>query len=113
MGVLAHKFMLQCLRRLFEEKDAMHALNGMKYFSTIIAVSLRTVYDLYKVRSLFLVVTVSSVIATVFGTYWDLVVDWGLLRRNSRNPWLRDKLLVSNRRVYFIAMVRKLAKSCS
>ncbi|KAI3944929.1 hypothetical protein MKW92_003556 [Papaver armeniacum] len=38
-------------------------------------------------------------------TYWDIVKDWGLLQRHSKNPWLRDKLLISHTSVYFIAMV--------
>ncbi|KAH6786486.1 EXS family protein [Perilla frutescens var. hirtella] len=60
--------LIQCLRRLFEEKDGSQGLNGLN-------------------------------------TYWDIVIDWGLLRRNSKNPWLRDKLLISNKAVYFVAIV--------
>ncbi|KAK3222983.1 hypothetical protein Dsin_010008 [Dipteronia sinensis] len=37
--------------------------------------------------------------------YWDIVMDWGLLRRKSKNPYLRDKLVISNKSVYFVAMV--------
>ncbi|KAB2047836.1 hypothetical protein ES319_A13G073400v1 [Gossypium barbadense] len=36
--------------------------------------------------------------------YWDLVVDWGLLQRSSKNRWLRDKLLIPYKGVYFWAM---------
>ncbi|KAL1125925.1 hypothetical protein V6Z11_A13G076000 [Gossypium hirsutum] len=36
--------------------------------------------------------------------YWDLVVDWGLLQRSSKNRWLRDKLLIPYKGVYFGAM---------
>ncbi|KAI3900184.1 hypothetical protein MKW92_004926 [Papaver armeniacum] len=38
---------------------------------------------------------ICSTVATIVAIYWDLVLDWGLLRKNSKNPWLRDKLLVS------------------
>ncbi|KHG17876.1 Phosphate transporter PHO1 -like protein [Gossypium arboreum] len=48
---------------------------------------------------------VFSVAAAIVGTYWDLVYDWGLLQRHSRNRWLRDKLLVPRKSVYFGAMV--------
>ncbi|XP_074309703.1 phosphate transporter PHO1 homolog 10-like [Silene latifolia] len=48
---------------------------------------------------------VSSAMAVAYNTYWDLVVDWGLLRRNSKNFYLRDRLLVSHKSVYYIAMV--------
>ncbi|KAJ6371304.1 hypothetical protein OIU77_001751 [Salix suchowensis] len=37
---------LQCLRRLFEEKDSGEAYNGLKYFLIIIAVAARTAYEL-------------------------------------------------------------------
>ncbi|GMY13725.1 phosphate transporter PHO1 homolog 9 isoform X1 [Fagus crenata] len=96
---------LQSIRRLVEEKDAMHGFNGLKYLSTLIAVAMRTSYDLNRGMTWKIIAAVSSGVATVIATYWDIVIDWGLLRRNSKNPWLRDKLLVSNRSVYFVAMV--------
>ncbi|TXG56549.1 hypothetical protein EZV62_017862 [Acer yangbiense] len=42
-----------------------------------------------------------SVTAAVGGTYWDLVYDWGLLNRKSKNRWLRDKLLVPEKKNIF------------
>ncbi|MCL7051495.1 hypothetical protein MKW94_023946 [Papaver nudicaule] len=47
----------------------------------------------------------SSLIAAVANTYWDLVIDWGLLQWHSKNFCLRDKLLVPHKSVYFIAMI--------
>ncbi|KAM6573651.1 hypothetical protein CsatA_017731 [Cannabis sativa] len=96
--------LLQCMRRLLEEKDGMQGLNGLKYFSTIIAVSMRTLFDSKKGLMRFLTIS-SSVIATIASTYWDLVIDWGLLRRDSKNPWLRDKLILQQKSIYFVAMV--------
>ncbi|CAK7322956.1 unnamed protein product [Dovyalis caffra] len=96
---------LQCLRRLFEEKDLGQAYNGLKYFSIIIAVAARTAYDLRMGMTLKIFAAATSGVATIFATYWDIVVDWGLLCRNSRNPWLRDKLVIPNKIVYFVAMV--------
>ena len=87
-----------------EEKDAMQGLNGLKFFSILIAVAMRTSYDLKRVMTWRIIAAVSSGVATMAATYWDIVIDWGLLHRNSKNPWLRDKLLVSNRSVYFVAM---------
>ncbi|KAK3222977.1 hypothetical protein Dsin_010002 [Dipteronia sinensis] len=97
--------LLQCLRRMFEEKDAMQGWNGLKYFITIVAVCMRTGLILdstnlgWKITS-----WIFSVAAAVVGTYWDLVYDWGLLNRNSKNRWLRDKLLVPDKKIYFIAI---------
>ncbi|KAL3378701.1 hypothetical protein AABB24_004563 [Solanum stoloniferum] len=96
---------IQCLRRLFEEKDSMQGLNGLKYFSTIVALVMRTLYS-QKGGTFWRVMAAStSGVTTVANTYWDLVIDWGLLQRNSKNPWLRDKLLVPHKIVYFVAIV--------
>ncbi|KAI3704744.1 hypothetical protein L1987_74971 [Smallanthus sonchifolius] len=96
---------LQCLRRLFDGEDSSQAVNGLKYLSTIAAVIARTFYVQKKGLTLKLVAASTSVVATVYNTYWDLVCDWGLLRKNSENPWLRDKLLLPHRSIYFLAMV--------
>ncbi|XP_004232204.1 phosphate transporter PHO1 homolog 3 [Solanum lycopersicum] len=96
---------IQCLRRLFEERDSMQGLNSLKYFSTIVALVMRTLYS-QKGGTFWRVMAAStSGVTTVANTYWDLVIDWGLLQRNSKNPWLRDKLLVPHKIVYFVAIV--------
>ncbi|KAG7646248.1 Phosphate transporter PHO1 3 [Arabidopsis thaliana] len=98
--------LLQCLRRLFEEKNPEQGYNGLKYFLTIVAVCLRTAYSIQKGQVAWRVLAaVFSFIAAIFCTYWDFVHDWGLLNRTSKNRWLRDKLLVPQKKVYFIAMV--------
>ncbi|XP_022776823.1 phosphate transporter PHO1 homolog 3 isoform X2 [Durio zibethinus] len=96
--------LLQCLRRLFEEKDPMQGLNGLKYFLTIVAVCLRTAFSINKVIGWRIIAWIFSAIAAIFCTYWDLVYDWGLLNRHSKNRWLRDKLLVPHKKIYFGAM---------
>ncbi|PSS28758.1 Phosphate transporter like [Actinidia chinensis var. chinensis] len=96
---------LQCLRRLYEERDAMQGINGLKYFSTILAVSFRTAYVLDKGIGWKFMAWLFSVNAAIFSTYWDLVIDWGLFQKNSKNRWLRDKLLVPHKSVYFVAIV--------
>ncbi|XP_019195164.1 PREDICTED: phosphate transporter PHO1 homolog 3-like [Ipomoea nil] len=97
--------LLQCLRRLFEEKDNSQGLNGLKYFTTVAALVLRTLYEQKKGTALRVLAAAFSGITTIANTYWDIVRDWGLLQRNSKNPWLRDKLLVPNKAVYFVAIV--------
>jgi len=83
----------------------MHGLNALKYISTILALTMRTI-DQFSPGTVWKVLAASSSgIATVVNTYWDIVMDWGLLRRDSRNPWLRDKLSVPYKSVYFLAMV--------
>ncbi|KAF5443364.1 hypothetical protein F2P56_035923 [Juglans regia] len=95
---------LQCIRRFYEDKDAMHGYNGLKYFLTIVAVIIRTAFELKKRIAWMVFALVSSAIAVTMNTYWDIVVDWGLLQRKSRNRLLRDKLLISRKCVYFAAM---------
>lgn len=104
--------MLQCLRRLFEEKDPMQGYNGLKYFLTIIAVCLRTAYSLNKSTAWNVLAWIFSIFAAVASTYWDLVIDWGLLQKESKNRWLRDKLAVPHKSVYFIAMVCEREQLC-
>ncbi|MCL7026488.1 hypothetical protein MKW94_018002 [Papaver nudicaule] len=96
---------LQCFRRYFEEKDPMQGYNGFKYLSIVLAVLLTTAYSKQHTTGLLVMAWISAITAAVIAIYWDLVLDWGLLRRNSKNPWLRDKLLVSKKSVYYIAMV--------
>ncbi|GLU00070.1 hypothetical protein SLE2022_174640 [Rubroshorea leprosula] len=96
---------LQCLRRLYEEKDPLQGYNGLKYLVTILAVCFRTVgYTLNKGLTWKVLAWIFSVIAAVVGTYWDLIYDWGLLQLHSKNKWLRDKLLLPQKKIYFIAM---------
>ncbi|KAL6547085.1 hypothetical protein OROMI_022806 [Orobanche minor] len=74
--------------------------NGLKYLSTIVAVSATNKGLAWKITAL-----ITSIIATVVSTYWDIVIDWGLFQRNSKNRWLRDKLLVPHKSVYYAAIV--------
>ncbi|XP_039002352.1 phosphate transporter PHO1 homolog 7-like [Hibiscus syriacus] len=97
--------LLQCVRRFYDERDSMQAFNGLKYFLTIIAVCTRTAYGLDRGTSWEALAWTFSAMAAIYGTYWDLVVDWGLLQRQSKNRWLRDKLLIPYKSVYFGAMV--------
>lgn len=94
----------QCIRRLYEEKDAMQGYNGLKYFSTIVAVCMRTAYSRTNSSTWKVLAWIFSAIAAIVSTYWDLVIDWGLLQKQSKNRWLRDKLLVPYKSVYFAAI---------
>ncbi|KAI3776965.1 hypothetical protein L1987_46758 [Smallanthus sonchifolius] len=95
---------LQCMRRFLGGHDSTQALNALKYFSTIVALVARTIQTQRPGITLQIIAGSTSGFATVFNTYWDMVMDWGLLCKNSENPWLRDKLILPNRSIYFIAM---------
>ncbi|KAK9182951.1 hypothetical protein WN944_026099 [Citrus x changshan-huyou] len=36
--------------------------------------------------------------------YWRAMQDWGFLNPNSRNPWLRDDLIMRNKSIYYISI---------
>lgn len=96
----------------------MQGLNGLKYFSTVVALVMRSLYDITTQNgnpSTFwrIMAAATSGITTIYNTYWDIVVDWGLLRKKAKNRWLRDELLVSNKAVYVLAIVSSLSLSLS
>ncbi|XP_022005375.1 phosphate transporter PHO1 homolog 9 isoform X2 [Helianthus annuus] len=97
--------LLQCMRQAFEQKDYGPAMNGLKYLSTIVAVVTRTLYVQRRGTIMRIIAASSSGVATIFNTYWDVVKDWGLLCKDSKNPWLRDKLMLPSKSVYFVVMV--------
>ncbi|CAA0823386.1 Phosphate transporter PHO1 homolog 3 [Striga hermonthica] len=94
-----------CLRVLFEDKNPKQFFNGLKYFSTVVALVMRTMYSLRRQTYWRVLAASTSGVTTVYNTYWDIVIDWGLLRRNAKNRWLRDNLLISCKPVYFVAIV--------
>ncbi|CAH2077990.1 unnamed protein product [Thlaspi arvense] len=96
---------IQCIRRIFEDKDLGHGYNAIKYLLTIIAACLRTAFTLNRGTTWNITAWVLSGVATLYATYWDIVVDWGLFQRGCKNSFLRDKLLVPHKTVYYAAMV--------
>ncbi|KAL0798439.1 hypothetical protein Bca101_053614 [Brassica carinata] len=95
----------QCIRRIIEEEDLSHGYNAIKYLLTIVAACLRTAYTLNRGTTWNITAWVFSGVATLYATYWDIVIDWGLLQRGCTNSFLRDKLLVRHKSVYYAAMV--------
>ncbi|KAK8613028.1 hypothetical protein V6N13_104351 [Hibiscus sabdariffa] len=96
---------MQCARRWFDEYDLNHLANMGKYVSAMVAAGARLTYATQSNNLWFSVVLVTSVVATVYQLYWDFAKDWGLLNPYSRNPWLRDDLILRNRSIYYLAMV--------
>ncbi|KAL8038585.1 hypothetical protein ABFX02_11G117300 [Erythranthe guttata] len=96
---------LQCIRRLVEERNAMQGLNGLKYFSTVIALVMRTMFELRRQTFWRVMAASTSGITTIYNTYWDIVMDWGLFQRKSKNNFLRNKLLIQYKSVYYVAIV--------
>ncbi|OAY84913.1 Phosphate transporter PHO1-3 [Ananas comosus] len=95
---------MQCARRWFDEGETSHLVNLGKYVSAMLAAGAKVAYEKEKsVGWLSLVVVVSSA-ATIYQLYWDFVKDWGLLQLDSKNPWLRNDLILRRKFVYYLSM---------
>lgn len=87
-------------------------MNGGKYLSAVVVVLMRIQYGKGDSVKWMVLYIITSTFATFYQIYWDVVIDWGLLRCNSVNPWLREKLILENRRyIYFMSMVSVLSLS--
>ncbi|XVF66452.1 hypothetical protein PTKIN_Ptkin10aG0036800 [Pterospermum kingtungense] len=95
---------MQCARRWFDEYDLNQLANMGKYVSAMVAAGARLTYATESNHLWFSVVLVTSVVATVYQLYWDFVRDWGLLNPNSKNPWLRDDLILKNKSIYYLSI---------
>lgn len=96
---------MQCARRWFEEGDLSHLANLGKYVSAMIAAGARLSFANQPHNGFLLaLVVITSTIATIYQLYWDFVRDWGLLKPHSKNPWLRDELIIKQKTVYYLSM---------
>lgn len=77
-----------------------------KYVSAMVAAGARVTYSRQDNHLWFAIVLITSVIATVYQLYWDFVKDWGFLNPNSKNPWLRDELILKSKSIYYLSMVK-------
>ena len=95
----------QCLRIWMDEGNQAQIGNGGKYISAIVAVITRVTFQNNGSREWLILFIISSAFATCYQLYWDIIVDWGLLQPKSVNPWLRDKLILRQKYIYFVSMV--------
>ena len=99
---------LQCIRRWWDESNTDHLVNMGKYVSAMVAAGVRITYARESTTGWLAVVLVSSVVATLYQLYWDFVKDWGLLNPKSKNPWLRDDLVLKNKNFYYFSIVSQI-----
>lgn len=105
---------LQCLRRYHDEGDKVQLEGAGRLMSVFTAVALRQAYGNNRSRPgyevpLRVLFMLASVITTSISNYWDICHDWGLLNSKSKNKWLRDKLILKRKYIYFVAMVSNRA----
>lgn len=107
------QLMLQCARRWFDEGETSHLLNLGKYVSAMLAAGAKVAYEKEKGAGWLCLVVIMSTFATVYQLYWDFVKDWGLLQMNSKNPLLRNELMLRRKIIYYFSMVYVMALSLS
>lgn len=96
---------LQCARRWYDEGQTSHLVNLGKYVSAMLAAGAKLAYEKERTMGWLCLVVAMSSAATVYQLYWDFVKDWGLLQFNSRNPWLRNELMLRRKIIYYFSMV--------
>ncbi|XP_010551323.1 PREDICTED: phosphate transporter PHO1 homolog 1 isoform X2 [Tarenaya hassleriana] len=99
---------MQCARRWFDEGEKSHLVNLGKYVSAMLAAGAKVAYEKERNAGWLCLVVVVSSAATVYQLYWDFVKDWGLLQVNSKNPWLRNELMIRRKFIYYFSMVLNL-----
>ncbi|GFQ01371.1 phosphate transporter pho1 homolog 1 [Phtheirospermum japonicum] len=101
---MADQLCSQCARRWFDEGHNSHLLNLGKYVSAMMAAGAKVAYEKEKTAGWLCLVVIMSTVSTVYQLYWDFVKDWGLLQFNSKNPWLRDELMLRRKFVYYFSL---------
>ncbi|XP_010466678.1 PREDICTED: phosphate transporter PHO1 [Camelina sativa] len=99
---------MQCIRRWWDESNSDHLINMGKYVSAMVAAGVRITYARESTTLWLTMVLASSVVATIYQLYWDFVKDWGLLNPKSKNPWLRDNLVLRNKNFYYLSIALNL-----
>nr|CDS27442.1 xenotropic and polytropic retrovirus receptor 1 [Hymenolepis microstoma] len=100
---------LQCLRRyrdLSIKSPVPHLMNAGKYSTTLIAIIFAAISGIVHSRVVFVLMVLARLVSSVCTTAWDLVMDWGLLDRHSKeNPLLREELVYRFRAYYYGAII--------
>jgi len=94
------------LKRYYLTKDKLQLLNAGKY-STGIVVSGISAFMAQRPDIAELVLPVwiiCSLISTCYTFSWDIIMDWGLGNRYSKNKFLRDRLLYPSKKFYYCIM---------
>lgn len=99
-------FTLQCARRWFDEGKTSHLVNLGKYVSAMLAAGAKVAYEKEQTVGWLCLLVIVSTCATVYQLYWDFVKDWGFFQTNSKNPWLRDELILRHKFIYYVSMVQ-------
>lgn len=97
---------MQCLRRYWDTQLGYpHLLNSGKYLASIVVVWILATYEITGEPSLQTLWICSAAIASIYNYWWDVVMDWGLFKKESKNVLLRTELAYGSKWVYYFALV--------
>ena len=102
---MTHLGAFKCARKWFEDGDMNHVANLGKYVSAMLAAGARLMYTRQPTHLRLALLILTSSLALVYQLYWDFVKDWGLFNRRSKNPLLRDELILKHNSIYYASMV--------
>lgn len=94
----------QCLRRYRDTADKnkrTHLANLLKYTLTMTGSIISGGWFVAKIPACYYIWIVTMLISTLYSTYWDVVMDWGLM---VNNRILREHLVYSWPSVYYFAL---------
>ncbi|KAH6665581.1 EXS family-domain-containing protein [Halenospora varia] len=96
----------QCLRRYYDSPSAFpHLVNAGKYASVIMVIVTLSMYHNNLTNDNLGLFIFCALVNSVFASFWDLYMDFGLLQRHSKNFLLRDILTFEPGWIYYVIIV--------
>ena len=98
----------QCIRKYLDYHHKTYLIDSLKYVSYLIYITINSYKKLSSgFTHIYTIGLIWHLVVVVYAYLWDVIQDWGLLRRKSRNYLLRDNLLYP-KKFYYFAMVTNL-----
>jgi|LauGreDrversion4_2_1035121.scaffolds.fasta_scaffold203688_1 hypothetical protein len=104
---------MQCFRRYRDTKLPANLKNAGKYFTSMTVQAGAIIFALYAKDSdvAFYGFVAINIISTIYSYYWDLYMDWGLLRcMDPGKKFLRNKMLYPVWFYYFAAITNLMMR---
>ncbi|GAA99323.1 hypothetical protein E5Q_06018 [Mixia osmundae IAM 14324] len=103
----------QCTRRYVDSREKMHIANIVKYLLNSAYFASYFVYRVYanerRTSAAFILWVIISIINSAYSSYWDIAVDWSLLKRHSKHWLLRPELGYKTAKwFYYWAMISNI-----
>ncbi|KAK1780757.1 EXS family-domain-containing protein [Copromyces sp. CBS 386.78] len=97
---------LQCIRRYYDTKNVFpHLVNCGKYMCTIITAVLLSLYRFNGSKPNLAVYITFACINACYTSIWDLFMDFSLLQKHVRHPFLRDITALKSKWIYYAIMI--------